>query len=259
MKHTASLHTHTARCHHAGGDEREYIDAAIADGLSVIGFADHAPYEFPCGYVSNFRMRASEMGDYFTTLLDLRDEYKDRIDIKIGFEAEYYPDLFEDFIKSLEPYPIDYLILGQHYLDNETSRRYSGVTTTDEGYLADYVDQVCAGIKTGVYSYVAHPDLVNFVGEDAIYKKQYSRLIECAVVEGVPLEVNLLGIRAGRHYPSERFIALCGELRAPMCIGADAHSPLDAADPISAKKALELMEKYGVEYVQSVPLRSVKL
>ena len=259
MNYTVSLHTHTARCHHAGGTEREYIEQAIADGLDVIGFADHAPYEFPGGYVSNFRMRDSETYGYFATLLDLRDEYRGKIDIKIGFEAEYYPDLFEGFIKGLEAYPIDYLILGQHYLDNETSRRYSGATTEDEAYLADYVDQVSAGIRTGVYSYVAHPDLVNFVGSPEIYEKQYSRLIECARDEGVPLEVNLLGIRAGRHYPNERFISLCGKLGAPMCIGADAHAPRDAADLESAKKALELIKKYGVKYVESPTLRPVKL
>lgn len=259
MKYTTSLHTHTARCHHAGGVEREYIEQAIEDGLSTIGFADHAPYEFPGDYISNFRMRASEAEDYFRTLTELRDEYRDRIEIKIGFEAEYYPELFEDFMHSLEPYPIDYLILGQHYLDNETSRRYSGVTTTDEAYLADYVDQVSAGIRTGVYSYVAHPDLVNFVGSPEIYEKQYARLIECAMEEGVPLEINLLGIRAGRHYPSEKFISLCGKLGAAMCVGADAHRPLDAADTASFEVAAELMKKYGIKYVESPVLRSVKL
>lgn len=259
MKYTASLHTHTARCHHAGGTEREYIEKAIAEGLSVIGFADHAPYEFPDGYVSNFRMRASEMEDYFTTLLELRDEYRGKIDVKIGFEAEYYPALFEDFMKSLEPYPIDYLILGQHYLDNETSRRYSGKTTDDASYLADYVDQVSEGIRTGVYSYVAHPDLVNFIGDSEVYDREYARLIECACEVGVPLEINLLGLRAGRHYPNERFISLCGKMGAPMCIGADAHRPEDAADTASAQRAFALMEKYGVRYVESVPLRPVKI
>ncbi len=259
MKYTMSLHTHTARCHHAGGVEKDYIEQAIADGLSTIGFADHAPYEFPDGYVSNFRMREVEMYGYFQTLLDLRDEYRGKIDIKIGFEAEYYPALFEGFMKSLEPYPIDYLVLGQHYLDNETSRRYSGVTTDDVSYLADYVDQVSAGIKAGVYSYVAHPDIVNFIGDPKIYDREYARLIECACEVGVPLEINLLGLRAGRHYPNEHFISLCGKMGAPMCIGADAHRPEDAADTVSAQRAFALMKKYGVRYVERPTLRSVKI
>ena len=259
MNYTVSLHTHTVRCHHATGDEREYIERAIADGLSTIGFADHAPYEFPDGYVSFFRMRAVETYDYFTTLLRLRDEYKGKIDIKIGFEAEYYPELFEGFMRYLEDYPLDYLILGQHYLDNETSRRYSGECTSDEGYLRDYVDQVSCGIDTGVFTYVAHPDLVNFVGSDDIYEKHYSKLISHAMKMDMPLELNLLGIRAGRHYPSERFIGLCGKMGASMCVGADAHSPLDAADKASFETAMALMKKYGVKYVESPVLRSPRL
>ena len=39
----ANYHTHTARCHHASGSEREYIEAAIAGGMKILGFSDHAP------------------------------------------------------------------------------------------------------------------------------------------------------------------------------------------------------------------------
>jgi histidinol-phosphatase (PHP family) len=42
-----NYHTHTTRCHHAAGTEREYVEAAIANGIKVLGFADHTPYPFP--------------------------------------------------------------------------------------------------------------------------------------------------------------------------------------------------------------------
>ena len=41
-----NLHTHTPRCHHATGSEREYIERAIAAGLQTLGFSDHAPMPF---------------------------------------------------------------------------------------------------------------------------------------------------------------------------------------------------------------------
>ena len=38
------LHTHHDRCGHAQGKIRDYIEAAITGGLSVIGISDHSPY-----------------------------------------------------------------------------------------------------------------------------------------------------------------------------------------------------------------------
>ena len=37
----ANYHTHTKRCHHACGEDREYVEAAIESGLKILGFSDH--------------------------------------------------------------------------------------------------------------------------------------------------------------------------------------------------------------------------
>ena len=52
----ANYHTHTPRCRHAGGSEREYIENAIAAGMTTLGFSDHTPYFFEGKYYSSFRM-----------------------------------------------------------------------------------------------------------------------------------------------------------------------------------------------------------
>ena len=93
----ANYHTHTFRCHHATGTEREYIEAAIAEGIKVLGFSDHIPCLFPDGHQSGFRVQTEDTEDYFTVLRALRKEYKDDIEIHIGFESEYYPELFDSF------------------------------------------------------------------------------------------------------------------------------------------------------------------
>ncbi|MCR5683048.1 MAG: PHP domain-containing protein, partial [Clostridiales bacterium] len=147
-----NLHAHTVRCNHASGTEREYIERAVAAGMKIYGFADHAPYPFPEGYYSGFRMRPEQQEDYVNTLLALREEYRGIIDVQIGYEAEYYPKFFADFLAMVREYPIDYLILGQHFLENEMEGKYSGRTSDDEDYLAAYVDQVIEGIGTGVFT-----------------------------------------------------------------------------------------------------------
>ena len=51
-----NLHTHTYRCNHASGTDREYVEAAIKAGMKTLGFADHCPQFFPNDYYSTFRM-----------------------------------------------------------------------------------------------------------------------------------------------------------------------------------------------------------
>ncbi len=51
-----NYHTHTFRCHHAGGEEIEYIKNAIKAGIKDFGFADHAPFLFPDDYQSWYRV-----------------------------------------------------------------------------------------------------------------------------------------------------------------------------------------------------------
>ena len=57
----ANYHTHTWRCNHASGSERQYVENALQAGLVVLGFSDHAPYIFPDGYYSTFRMFPDEL------------------------------------------------------------------------------------------------------------------------------------------------------------------------------------------------------
>ena len=68
--------------------ERKYIENAFKAGMTTLGFSDHAPYTFPDGYSSGFRMDFSDLVDYVGTLTGLREEYKSDIRILIGFETD---------------------------------------------------------------------------------------------------------------------------------------------------------------------------
>ena len=77
-----NFHTHTPRCKHAEGSEREYIEEAIKKGFKTLGFSDHTPQPFKDGFVSSIRMDMDELDGYIETLLSLREEYRDRIERK---------------------------------------------------------------------------------------------------------------------------------------------------------------------------------
>ena len=156
-----NYHTHTPRCHHAVGQEREYVENAIRAGFKTLGFSDHSPMIFEGDYYSNFRMTPAEIDGYVGTILSLREEYKHDINLLIGFETEYYPKYFEKYLELISPYPIDYIIMGQHFVGNEIGARHNYHPTDKIEQLEEYVDQVLEGLGTGCFSYLAHPDMIN--------------------------------------------------------------------------------------------------
>lgn len=254
---TYNFHTHTARCHHAIGTEREYIETAIQNGITEMGFSDHAPMHFPGEYASAYRIEEESAEEYMSTLRALREEYRNDIRLYIGFEMEYYPRFFGQMLARVRELGAEYLLLGQHFIRSEMppDGRYAGVSTTDPSVLTDYVNEVIAAMQTGVFTYVAHPDICRFEGDEALYDREMRRLCEASARLAVPLEINLLGIRSGRDYPRERFWKLAGEAGAPVTLGFDAHDPAAAYDAASIPAAKRLIQTYRLKEVKPVLIR----
>lgn len=250
----ANYHTHTTRCGHAIGTDRKYVESAIIAGYKILGFSDHVPVPFDGGYRSPIRMGTDEIAGYFNSLTQLKAEYKKDIHILIGFEMEYYPDYFEKTLSLLSDYPADYLILGQHYLDNEIGSHRTTHPTDREDYLEKYVDQCIQGLDTGVFTYFAHPDTLNFTGDKAFYEAQMRRLCEHALKANVPLELNLTGLRTPYIYPHEPFFRIATEVGNPVILGFDAHEPdaLTRTDVVRA--ATRLAKKHGLTVLDRAEL-----
>ncbi len=250
-----NLHTHTVLCGHAVGAVQEYIEHAIACGITELGFSDHLPFRFPDGYESYYRIPLAEVDHYKSTLNDLRKVYKDRIKIHIGFEMECYPKYFDAMLENARLFDAEYLILGQHFLGSEHPDGQSATSMTkDPKQLTEYVDGVVNGIKSGVFTYVAHPDMINFAGDDGIYFAEMERICDASVAHNIPLEINLLGIRGGRCYPRKAFWELVGKSKAPVTIGADAHDPQNVYDPSSLEVAKSWIKEFNLNYIGKAPL-----
>ena len=251
----ANYHTHTYRCHHAVGSEEEYIEKAIAEGIKILGFSDHAPNIFPDGYVSGHKMLPSEADGYFSHIRSLAQKYRDKIKIYVGYETEYYREYWRPTLDMWAHNPPDYLILGQHFVFSEWGGDMSSsVPTTDAQRLGHYVDRVIEALDTGFFSCLAHPDILNFKGDAAEYRRHMSRLIRRAVSLDIPLEINLLGLSSKRHYPRDDFWALAGELGAKAIIGCDAHNPERVADKEEIKAGAEIAKRHNLELVDSIRL-----
>ena len=240
-----NYHTHTKRCNHAEGNDREYVENAIKADIQVLGFSDHAPYLFPnTDYYSGFRMKKEELFDYTDAVHSLAKEYANDIRILCGFELEYYPDFHKEEMAFLNQISPDYLILGQHFLGNELNSAYAANLSQPD--LCAYVTQVLAGLATGDFLYLAHPDLAGFNAPPEIIEREYRRLCEGAKRMNVPLEINLLGIRGGRHYPSRQFFKIAAEVGNNVVIGCDAHNPAKVYDSQSEQIALQMVKDLGL-------------
>ncbi len=252
-----NLHTHTYRCNHAVGTDREHVENAIKAGYTEIGFSDHAPMLFPEeeGYRSGFRMAAELFEDYVQTVLDLREEYKKDIKIHLGIEAEYYPELFERNLAFWGQYPVDYMVMGQHYIGNEydLGAIYSGNPTEDPKTLRLYVRQVLEGLATGKFTYLAHPDLIHFCGGRDVWQFEMEKLCRGAKDLGIPLEVNMLGFSENRNYPNRKFWEIVREVGNDVVIGLDAHNPAVWSDSKMMEKLDKWIKKMKLNVMQSTP------
>ena len=254
-----NYHSHTPRCGHAEGSEREYVEAALRVGLETLGFSDHTPWDYFDHPYRNKRVRMAleELPSYADTVRALAAEYRGRIEILLGVEAEYYPKYFSRLLELLRLNGVRYMILGQHFYGNELGEPSCGRPTDDPTRLASYVDQTIEALQTGLFSYFAHPDLIRFTGADEEYRRQMRRLCRAAKESGTPLEINLLGIREGRNYPDERFWRLAAEEGNSVVLGCDAHRPGDILDFESEKTALKLVERLGLDLRERVDLREI--
>ena len=249
----ANYHTHTFRCKHAKGQDEEYILRAIEGGLKILGFSDHAPINCVKGYDAWWRVQPEDAKEYIETLKKLREKYKDKIKIYIGFEMEYYPELFDKMYAYVKELGAEYIILGEHYIgsewDGSIHSNHPGHTKED---FTRYVNILIEGMKTGKFLYVAHPDMFRFEGDEQFYENEAERLCLAAKELDVPLELNLLGIHDNRNYPNERFLKVAGKTGCKMILGFDAHEPHRAYDDKSLAKAQKLVKKYNINLISDV-------
>lgn len=245
-----NYHAHTYRCSHATGSEEEYIQRAIQCGVKYMGFSDHIPLRCSDGYEAPHRVPFAEKEAYIRDVAALREKYKGQIDLKIGFETEYYAEDFERMVESAVQCGAEYLILGQHFLKNEhNGGQHVILATESEESLNQYISAVISAMRSGVITYVAHPDMCNFVGDRAVFKREMQKICELSGMLQIPLEINFLGIRDKRCYPNEVFWKIAGEVGSPVTFGFDAHNAQSAFDDESLKTAKTIVEKYNLNYI----------
>jgi len=231
------MHTHTARCGHALGTDEEYVKSAIKAGFKTLGFSDHA--FFPNIVHEHMRGNYSELDGYISSINHLRNKYKKKIDIKLGFEIEYQENFYGFYRFLLQEKGFDFLILGQHLVYNNSGEPiYYYKNNDDLAGIKKYRDDLIKGMETGLFFYVCHPDLfmtnVSKITPEVL--DICKDICEASKKYNIPLEINLGGlgyanlhseIKGTNPYPNHYFWEIASKVGCSCVIGVDAHSPSD--------------------------------
>ncbi len=231
-----NCHTHTYRCKHARGDAQDYCVQAIRAGLQTLGFSDHCP--LPDGRWPTVRMAMEELPGYCRALDQARLEFP-QLRLLKGLECEYIPEfaaVYQDLF--LGTWALDYLIGGAHYYPFHGTWLGLYEDSMDGTRLGAYVDYVIAGMESGLFAFVAHPDLfgVRYAAWDAQAEACSRALLAAAAALGTPLEINGYGLRKPQvpsgdgmrpMYPWLPFWELASQYDLQVVLSADAHLPED--------------------------------
>ena len=256
-----NYHTHTWRCFHAAQVcDREYVENAIQAGFSVLGFSDHTPWPYASGYVSeNERMSVSQLDGYLSSIRALKEEYADRIGILAGLECEYFPQ-YMDWLREQRP-KTDYLILGNHFgLSDEHGEPYYG-KAEGPGVVEEYTAYTLAGMGTGLFACLAHPELpfANHMAFDEEAQTCARMICREAKAIGMPLEYNLYGTvkqeqgkQKGLGYPAKEFWQAASEYGCTAIVGVDAHKPEHMLDVERYRRAREYLEALNIKVIEEL-------
>jgi histidinol-phosphatase (PHP family) len=237
------IHNHTPLCNHAKGNPEEYIKKAIEKNIKIYGFADHAPMEFD----EKYRMNFEDMQNYENEINSLKEKYKDKIKILIGYEVDFTPYVDERVLKR----DVDYLIGSVHFLDNwgfdnpEFIKEWYNRDVND--VYKEYFAKIEEMANSGLFNIVGHLDLVKVFG----YKPKQNikdlakNAIKAIKKNNMAVEINTAGLRkpVKEIYPSTPLLEMVRDEGIEITFSSDAHNPDDVGYEI--EKAIKIAKNLG--------------
>ncbi|MCI0500358.1 MAG: histidinol-phosphatase [Epsilonproteobacteria bacterium] len=220
------LHNHTYLCNHAHGEMEEYILKAIDLGIDVFGFSEHAPMK---NFEDGYRLVLEKQDFYQNTVLELKEKYKNKIEILLGYEVDYIEGdyILDDILKA----PVDYLIGSVHYLDKWGFDNPEFIGEYEKREIdtiwEEYFKAMQGMARSGHFDIVGHFDLMkvfNFLPKKNMKELCFEALKEIKKADMV-IELNSSGLRKDvkEQYPSQEILQMAYELKIPITFGSDAH------------------------------------
>ncbi len=240
-----NYHTHCTFCDGKNTME-EMVQAAISSGFDILGFSSHAMTPFNDGW----HIPADKYQEYCDTFRTLKAKYSDKIELYLGFEADYIKNLSSPDIKNYQEYNLDYTIGSVHYVLGGTKQ--DGYFEADGRFetVKDRINTLYGGdtksaviryfeteremINKGGFTFLGHPDLIRkqnstevlFDETESWYKEQIDLTAKAIATSGICVEINTGGMARGymsTPFPSPYFLSVLREFNVPVTINSDSH------------------------------------
>lgn len=251
-----NLHTHSVYSD-GKSQPREIVEEAVRQGFSTLGFSEHSPLPFD----NNFSVKSENMPRYEAEIAQLKAEFKGKIDIYCGLEADYLTGVSEPFAITKEKHHLDYLIGGVHLVVNkpiDPTPQSPTPINTDEIWFIDgpkwevyddglqrlfggdirravrrFFEQTNEMIENEPFDIIAHFDKIKmhnrdryFHEDETWYRQLALETLDLIREKGLVMEVNTRGIYKKRYngfYPSPWLMKEACKMGIPAIISADAH------------------------------------
>lgn len=287
-----NYHTHTFRCGHGAGDEEDIVLAARNMGMQELGFSEHVPLPYYRLFMlksalhcffdfhsflsfvkamllngQGMRMPYPMKKIHESTVSKLKRKYQQDIRIYQGYECEYFPGYISYYQKMLKNRNIDYLILGNHFDKYPVHQYYYGKKRLSDDMLKDYRDHMIAAMETGLFSYVAHPDLFLMGREhfDDLCQEVTYDICLAAKRLNIPLELNAGGIRKGLcekdgrlvfPYANDYFFEIAGKVENDIVLGIDAHHP-DHFNQNVIEQLYQIVDRHHLHIIEKIEMKGI--
>ena len=273
MPHSHHSHSGQFCAGHARDSLTAIIDHAISLNMTVFALTEHMPRHdvdrYPEETNTSLKLQLENEAEYVKEALRLREVYKGRVEIPIGFESDWIRPESEDLIKqSLRNHPFDFFVGSVHHVHTipidydqgmyRDAREKAG--GTEEKLFEDYFDAQYQMLKAVKPPVVGHFDLIRLKSDDpngslkdmkGVWDKILRNLDFIASYGGI-LEINSSAVRKGMHepYPKGEVCLAALDSGIRFCLSDDSHG----IDQVAAcyDQVLTFLERVGIETLTSV-------
>lgn len=228
----ADVHMHCGFSNDSESRPEDMVESAIAKGLSVICFTDHYDKD-NLDWVDE---AIFDVESYFQKMIELQEEYRDQIDIRIGAEIGMQPYLAEYYQDFMAQHPFDFVIGSVHsVLEHDVALDFFQKHSDPEGYKIYFEEMLQDVQKIKSYDVLGHLDYIvrySNQGSKGFDLNDYMDIIEeilkQVIAHGKGIEMNMSGLKYGLGAPHpqpeiiKRYRELGGEI---ITVGADGHIP----------------------------------
>ena len=238
------FHNHCSFCDGAVTMEA-IVKFAVAKNFKYFGISSHAPVPLP----NNWSMNKEDIDEYRQEFFRLKEKYKSEIELYLGLEVDYIPEIANINDTIVQSRKWDYLISSVHLLNQFPNGEYWDIDGTPSSFKSaldlvfsgdiftaarTFYRYTCEMIELGGFDIIGHLDKIALNGREMsgfnISDKWYDDLIQetfrLLAEKGIIVEINTKPYNTrGIVFPDIRYFKQLRQLNIPVMVNSDCHKP----------------------------------